>query len=196
MSPGRFRTLAGAAALAVCLLLTATAADPPRRDPRLELFSRGPANTAVFVTESSLAKIKLPAPIKISDGLTITHLGTGVFENEPKTGSILFRPADEVPLKPGLGFGWVMKVDSTESAVQVVEKFTLPKANGSWSVDPDSTQISDDGLTATTTEEHQFWDFIWRVWTLENGDPDGPHSFGLKVAGKEVPELKFKIVKK
>ena len=172
------------------------AEDKAAPDPRLELFSLGPANTAVLITESNLAKIKLPAPLKISDALTITHVGAGVFEKEAKTGSMLFRPGDEVPLKTGLGFGWVMKVDSTENSVQVVEKFTLPKPNGKWSVDPDTTSVSDDGLTATTTEDHGFWDFIWRVWTLEEGDPDGPHSFTLKIAGKVVAELKFKIVKK
>jgi hypothetical protein len=34
------------------------------------------------------------------------------------------------------------------------------------------------------------------VWTLEEGDPDGPHAFALSVAGKPVAELKFTITRK
>jgi hypothetical protein len=183
------------AVMAVPRIPTA-AAEPAAGETRHELFSAGPASTAVYVTASNLAKIKLAAPIKLSDSLTVTHIGVGVFEKEPNSGSMFFRPTTEVPLKTGLGFGWVMKVDSNDTSTQVVETFKLPRRNGTWSVDPNTTVVSDDGLTATTTEEHTFWDFLWRVWTLEDGDPDGAHSFGLKVAGKSVAELKFQIVKK
>ena len=171
------------------------AAEPPP-EPRFELFSRGPAGTAVLIAKSALDAIKLEKPVVISDTLTITHAGVGFFEKDGKSGPMLFRPSSEVPFKKGLGFGWVMKVDSTESQVSVEEKFTLPKKNDTWTVDPETTQISDDGLSATTTEVHTYWDFLWRVWTLEEGDPDGPHAFALGVAGKPVAELKFTITKK
>lgn len=170
------------------------AADPPP-EPRFELFSRGPDGTAVLISKSNLEALKLEQPVVVSDTLTITHAGVGYFEKDGKSGPMLFRPSNEVPFKKGLGFGWVLKVDSSDSQVAVEEKFTLPKQNGTWTVDPETTKISDDGLTATTTETHNFWDFLWRVWTLEEGDPDGPHAFALSVAGKPVAELKFTITK-
>ena len=168
----------------------------PAAEPKFEIFSRGPDGTAVMITKSNLEAIRLEKPVVVSEAMTVTHAGVGFFEKDGKSGPMIFRPASEVPFKKGLGFGWVLKVDSNESQVQVEEQFKLPKKNGTWTVDPDTTRISDDGLTATTTEVHTFWDFLWRVWTLEDGDPDGPHSFALKVGGKEVAELKFKILKK
>lgn len=175
--------------------VSAGAAEPPA-EPRFELFSRGPDGSAVVITKTNLDAIRLEKPVVISDALTVTHAGVGYFEKDGKSGPLMFRPSGEVPFKKGLGFGWVLKVDSSESQVQVEEQFTLPKKNGTWTVDPDTTRISDDGLTATTTEVHTFWDFLWRVWTLEEGDPDGPHSFAIKVGGKPVADLKFKILKK
>lgn len=172
-----------------------TAADPSI-EPRFELFSRGPGGTAVMITKSNLEAIKLEKPVVISETLTITHAGVGYFEKDGRSGPLLFRPSEEVPFKVGQGFGWVLKVDTTENQVEVVEKFTLPKKNGTWTVDPETTKISDDGLTATTTEIHTFWDFLWRVWTLEDGDPEGAHGFALSMAGKPVAELKFTIDKK
>ena len=171
------------------------AAGPPP-EPRFELFSRGPAGSAVLISKSNLEAIKLAQPVLVSETLTITHAGVGYFEKEGKSGPMLFRPSSEVPLKTGQGFGWVLKVDSAQSQVPVEERFTLPKPNGSWTVDPDTTKISDDGLSATTTEVHTYWDFLWRVWTMEEGDPEGPHAFALSVAGKPVAELKFTIKKK
>ena len=184
--------LAGLAALTA----GAEPAAGPAPEPRFELFSRGPADTAVLISKSNLEAIKLATPVVVSDTLTITHAGVGYFEKDGKSGPMLFRPASEVPFKTGLGFGWVMKVDSSQSQVPVEERFTLPKKNGTWTVDPDTTKISDDGLSATTTEVHTYWDFLWRVWTMEEGDPDGPHAFALSVAGKPVAELKFTIKKK
>jgi len=175
--------------------MQAIAAEPPA-EPRFELFSRGPDGSAVLISKTHLDAIRLEKPVVISDNLTVTHAGVGYFEKDGKSGPLMFRPASEVPHKKGLGFGWVLKVDSSESQIQVEEQFVLPKKNGTWTVDPDTTRISDDGLTATTTEVHTFWDFLWRVWTLEEGDPDGPHSFAIKVAGKPVADLKFKILKK
>ncbi len=170
----------------------ACAADTPA-EPRFELFSRGPAGTAVMITKSHLDSIKLEEPVVISETLTVTHAGAGYFEKDGRAGPLMFRPASEVPFKVGQGFGWVLKADTTENQGEVVEKFMLPKKNGTWTVDPDTTSISDDGLTATTTEVHRFWDFLWRIWTLEEGDPEGSHSFSLTLSGKHVAELKFRI---
>lgn len=185
--------------LAACLLgaggALAQAGEKPA-ERRYELFSRGPVESSVLITQSDLEKIKLAEPVVISDDLVITHAGVGFFEREGKTGPLLFRSSAEIPLKTGQGFGWVVKVDSSQRQTEVVEKFTLPRQNGKWTVDPETTQISNDGLTATTTDRFNFWDFLWRVWTLEDGDPDGPHSFGLSVGGKSLADLKFNIVKK
>jgi hypothetical protein len=184
-----------AGCLAALVAGRASAAEPPA-EPRFELFSAGPAATAVVISKSDLEAIKLKEPIVISDAVTITHAGVGYFDKEGKSGATVFRPSAEVPFKTGQGFGWVMKVDAKESQIEVEEKFSLPQKNGTWTVDPDTTKVSDDGLTATTTETHTFWDFLWRVWTLEDGDPVGPHSFSLTVAGKPVAELKFTITQK
>lgn len=183
------------AAVALAVVGSAPAAAPPP-EPRFELFSSGAAETAVMISKPALDAIKLEKPVVISDTLTITHAGVGFFEKDGKSGPMMFRPSNEVPFKKGQGFGWVLKVDATDSQVPVEEKFTLPKQNGTWTVDPETTKISDDGLTATTTETHNCWDFLWRVWTLEEGDPDGAHAFALSVAGKPVAELKFTITKK
>lgn len=191
----RFPALIAAACFAAHAAGHAPAAEPPA-EPRFELFSAGPEGTAVVISKTHLEAIKLKEPIVISDAVTITHAGVGYFEKDGKSGPTVFRPSSEVPFKTGQGFGWVMKVDATESQIAVEEKFTLPRKNGTWTVDTDTTKISDDGLTATTTETHTFWDFLWRVWTLEDGDPVGPHSFSLTVAGKPVAELKFTIIKK
>jgi hypothetical protein len=194
-SMSRLLTVLLLGCLAAVTAGAAPAAGPPP-EPRFELFSRGPGGTAVLISKSSLEAIKLAKPLVVSDTLTITHAGVGYFEKEGKSGPTLFRPSSEVPFKTGQGFGWVLKVDSSQSQVPVEERFTLPKQNGTWTVDPDTTKISDDGLSATTTEVHTYWDFLWRVWTMEEGDPDGPHSFALSVAGKPVAELKFTIKKK
>lgn len=171
-------------------------ADEKPAERRYELFSRGPAESSVLITHSDLEKIRLAEPVAISDDLVITHAGVGFFEKDGKTGPLMFRSSSEIPLKTGQNFGWVMKVDSTLRQAEVVEKFTLPRRNGKWTVDPETTQISADGLTATTTDRFNFWDFIWRIWTLEDGDPDGPHSFALSLGGKQAADLKFNIVKK
>jgi len=168
----------------------------PAPEPRLEIFSHGDAANAVMITRKDLDSIKLDQPIVVSEALTITHVGVGYFEKAGRSGPMLFRPSREVPFKVGQGFGWVMKVDATVSQTEVVEKFSLPKQNGTWTVDPDSTNISDDGLTATTTEVHVFWNFLWRVWSLEEGDPEGGHRFDLSVGGQPVAALDFSIGKK
>jgi hypothetical protein len=86
-------------------------------------------------------------------------------------------------------------VDSTLDDVVVVEEFVLPKKNRTWSVDTDQTKLSEDGLTATTTDTHGFWNFLWRVWTLEDGDPDGTHKFKITIGGKPAAEFSFEIKK-
>lgn len=183
-------------ALAVCFVAPDVVwAEGPAAapDPLIELASRGTPETTVFIKKSDLAKIKLATPVVISAELTITHAGTGVYEIDQATQSLRFTPTREIPLKPGSSFGWVMKASTTLDQVTVSEKFTLPKKNGTWTVDPNTTVISEDGLSATMTDTHRLWDTLWRAWTFEDGDPTGPHSFELSIDEKTAATLKFEI---
>jgi hypothetical protein len=170
------------------------AADP-KADPKIEIASRGAPESAVFIRRSALDKIKLPQPRKINDKLTVTHATTGIIEKDPGGAGFLFVPSTDVPLKNGVQFGWLMLVDATVSEIEVVEEFSLPKKNQTWNVDPDQTKISDDGLTATTRDTHFFWDFLWRVWTIEDGDPDGRHAFKIALGGQPAADLSFDVRK-
>lgn len=184
----------GLLALHLVTLGMACANEPPATlDPLVELASRGTPETTVFIKKSDLAKIKLATPVVISPDLTVTHAGTGVYEVDKTTQGLRFIPTREVPLKPGNSFGWMLKVSTTLDQVRVSEKFTLPKKNGTWTVDPETTVISEDGLSATTTQYHTVWDTLWRVWTFEEGDPTGPHSFELSIQDKTAATLKFEI---
>ncbi len=185
--------LAAAACAMLAVPHAVRAADPA--PPRVEIFSRGTPETTVSITTAELEKIKLEKPLVLADNLVVTHVGTGVFEADGKTGSTLFRATKEIPLKTGLSFGWLIRTQTTLRTVTVVESFKLPRQNGTWTVDPDTTKISDDGLTATTTDKHEVWDFLWRNWKLEERDPDGAHEFGIKIEDKDVAKLPFEIKK-
>ena len=167
----------------------------PKADPKIEIASRGAPETALFIRRSALDKIKLPQPRKISDKLTVTHATAGFIEKDASGAGYLFVPSAEVPLKNGVQFGWLMLVDSTLNDIEVGEEFSLPRKNQTWNVDPDQTSISDDGLTATTRDTHAFWDFLWRVWTIEDGDPDGRHAFKITLGGQPAAELSFEVRK-
>ncbi len=182
---------------ALALLFPAFADDPAPAppDPLVEVISGGTPETSVYVKKSDLAKIKLETPVVVSPQLTVTHAGVGKLEIDRKTRSMLFIPTTEVPLRTGASFGWLVKASTTLDQVTVAETFTLPKQNGTWSVDASRTTISDDGLSATTTYPQSIWDMVWNLWTFEDGDPDGPHAFELKIEDKPVATLKFDIVK-
>ncbi|MGI8604640.1 MAG: hypothetical protein ACR2OZ_16840 [Verrucomicrobiales bacterium] len=163
--------------------------------PRIEIFSRGGPEGGLFIKRDALLKIKFPQPVKINERVAVTHGAVGYMEKDSKNGGYLFVPANEVPLKTGTQFGWLLMIDSKLDEIEVVEEFSLPRKNQTWNVDADQTKISQDGLTATTTDNRWFWNFLWRVWTLEEGDPDGMHKFKIRLAGKVAGEFAFEIKK-
>lgn len=176
----------------VLLSATAAAADPPA--DRVEILSGGSPESSLYISRQALESLRLSAPVKVSDQLTLTHGGVGYLEQQ-RDGSYHFIPSKEIPLRTGLQFGWLLRVNTTLSSVVLKEEFSLPRKNQTWTVDPEHTRISADGLTAITEDSMFVWDFLWRAWTLEDGDPAGPHRFKLSLQGSEAIDLQFQIQK-
>lgn len=172
---------------------TAAPAEEPTADPLIELTSHGTTGMTVFIKKSDLAKMKLEQPVEVAPNLTVTHASAGLFEIDTASQKIRFIPTQKVPFKIGGAFGWLMKVSTTYHTLEVSETFTLPKKNGTWTVDPNTTTISEDGLSATTTDAHPLWDTLWRMWTFEDGDPQGPHSFEISLNKQKTVTLKFEV---
>ena len=99
-----------------------------------------------------------------------------------------------VPLLDGACYTWQLKLAKTKGAVEITEVFTLPSAPSSWGSVNDSTSISDDMLTATSTMSLTPEDgWIWHAWCVAEGDPTGDHLIVVKSGDEVLGEFPFQV---
>jgi hypothetical protein len=99
-----------------------------------------------------------------------------------------------IPLLDGACYTWQLKLAKTKGAVEITEVFTLPSAPSSWGSVNDSTTISDDMLTATSTMSLTPEDgWIWHAWCVAEGDPTGDHKIVVKSGDEVLGEFPFQV---
>ena len=161
----------------------------------------------ITVSAENLASLALEKPLAVAEGIRITHMGVGRFDQTPppaETGTdadltpprpaLSFTPANEIPFTPGNFFGWVVRFDTNRNNLTLTEEFVLP-APITISGGSGATVVSDDGKTATSPRDFPaLWDWTYNFWGLEEGDPVGDHEFGVFLGETEIARFKFKII--
>lgn len=102
-----------------------------------------------------------------------------------------------IPLLPGSCYNWWLKLGKTKGDVTVTEIFTLPSEPAGWGTVNDTTTISEDNLTSTTTmsltPDDQGW--IGHGWCVAEGDPTGDHHITIKAGTRVLGEFPFQVEK-
>ena len=100
-----------------------------------------------------------------------------------------------VPMLAGACYNWWLKLGKTKGDVEVSEAFTLPSAPASWGTVNDTTTISADKLTATSTmsltPDDEGW--ITHGWCVAEGDPTGDHKIVVKAGDRVLGEFPFQV---
>jgi hypothetical protein len=100
-----------------------------------------------------------------------------------------------IPMLAGACYNWWLRLSKSKGDVEVVEVFTLPSAPASWGSVNDTTTISEDMLTATSTmsltPDENGW--IGHGWCVAEGDPTGDHRIVVKAGDRVLGEFPFQI---
>ena len=174
-------------------LAPATADQAKKTDPgeiKVTIALGENGKTAIFIRKKHIPALKLKEAVKVADDLKITHAGTCKFIQN-KDGTMEVVPAKEIPMEPQKRFGWVFRAATKRDKIAFYELFTVPKAPN-WNK---NVTVSGDPNTAKTDIDAPVWDWIWRNWFFEDGDPTGKHLFTLKIEDKAIG-LEFQVVPK
>ncbi len=162
--------------------------DPGEKKVTIALGENG--KPSVYIRKKHISKLKLKEVVEVAEDLKITHAGTCMFIQK-KDGTMEVVPAKEIPMEPKKRFGWVFRANTTRDTLAFYELFTVPK-DPNWNK---NVSVSGDPKTAKTDLEEPVWDWVWRNWYFEDGDPLGKHMFTLKIEEKAIG-LEFEVVEK
>lgn len=138
------------------------------------------------------ASLLILAPAAFAQTVVETDFVLNITEAD---GSEIRESTTLIPLLPGACYTWWLKLAKVKGEVEVSEAFTLPSAPASWGTVNESTSISDDMLTATTTmslaADSEGW--IGHGWCVAEGDPTGGHQIVVKSGDKVLGTFPFQI---
>jgi hypothetical protein len=152
---------------------------------------------AIDLPPSLKPKIEPGYPRTLARGMIIKNARFGIWAPDI-SGIAQFQVASEVPLKDGVGFGWVVEIETSEHAIETVETLTLPTKPDSWGPTAESGEsiISEDGKSATTKREYPIHNgIVENFWSIAEGDPAGEYALILTYEGEVILEKSFTVKK-
>lgn len=149
---------------------------------------------------SSRAVIHEPgdASIRLAHDLEVMGVEVGTFERDPHTGTMTFRPVDELRMQPGTTYGWRAILKTPRREVSWEERLTLPSAPSQWGISP-SVTLSPDRRSATTRSSSHLPSSPSQLRELENywvftaGDPIGVYMIEVLIEGRRVATLAMRV---
>jgi hypothetical protein len=106
--------------------------------------------------------------------------------------------ATNIPLRPGLYFGWRIKLRAPHGKfAQVVERVTAPRPPATWGPLEKRRMVSADRSVATSPSTLRVRDdWIDRSnWMISEGDPAGAYQIEMQVNGRMAARLTFHLIK-
>ena len=147
----------------------------------------------------ALAAILLCAvPAAAGPGPQIVESVFGILEDDG-TGQQSFRQTHTVPLKPGVKFGWMLRLEPSSGIVRWREEYTQPTAPRSWGPEQIGSRgvkrrISADGRTSVMDREERIsGGVIISAWQIAAGDPPGLHIIRVTLENGQNAEFKFLV---
>lgn len=99
--------------------------------------------------------------------------------------------------RPGDAYGWVAKVKPTRGRVKFREiyEFPVPMKHIEKPTGVEMLSISEDGRTMTIEGEIEAGSNVLghASWTVDYGDPSGPHSMTLSLNGEEIRRFTYSV---
>ncbi|MBU1237407.1 MAG: hypothetical protein KJ634_14415 [Gammaproteobacteria bacterium] len=99
--------------------------------------------------------------------------------------------------RPGDVYGWVATVKPTRDRVKFREvyEFPVPMEHIEKPTGIETLSISEDGRTIVIEGEIEAGSNVLghASWTVEHGDPSGPHSMTLSLNGEEVQRFTYSV---
>jgi hypothetical protein len=108
----------------------------------------------------------------------------------------VFLPSKTVPLVPGQAYGWIIKLRTDKPEIKWREEFVLPSKPATWGPPgPIGTRTtSHDGRTTITEQTVAPEEgTIYHFWTVDPGDPEGPHVIRVFVEDSLVATFEFDV---
>jgi hypothetical protein len=106
---------------------------------------------------------------------------------------VRFLASQTVPFKPGQGYGWAVRVQTSRKTLRVREELILPAPAPHWLV-KEGTRISQGGRIATTTWNAEPKNgVIANFWGLAKGDPSGRYEVRVTLDGTPINTFMFSM---
>lgn len=99
-----------------------------------------------------------------------------------------------VPNTVGTCYAWRLRLGKTKTAVEITEVLRLPSAPETWAPGSDGSDISGDGLNATTALSLVPQDgWITHGWCVAEGDPAGRYRIEVSTGSKSLQVFGFEL---
>ena len=99
-----------------------------------------------------------------------------------------------VPMTDDACYSWRLRLGKTKEAVEIIEVLRLPSAPETWDPGSDASDISSNGLNATTTLSLVPDDgWITHGWCVAAGDPAGRYRIEVSTATKSLQVFGFEL---
>lgn len=99
--------------------------------------------------------------------------------------------------RPGDAYGWVATVRPTRGRVKFREvyEFPVPMEHIQKPTGIETLSVSEDGRTISIEGEMEAGSNVLghASWTVEHGDPSGPHSMTLSLNGEEIRRFTYLV---
>ena len=139
-----------------------------------------------------------PAHAMERQGPHIVESFFGIFEKSDGAAHDLAK-TNTIPLRPGVKFGWVIRLDTQAGIVRWREEYTQPAAPKTWGAQMIGTRgmkrtISADGRTSDIEREERISNgILLGAWEISEGDPPGLHVIRVTLENGETAEFKFLV---
>ena len=109
-------------------------------------------------------------------------------------GEQVVQSARVVPNIEGACYAWRLRLGKTKEAVEVTEVLRLPSAPENWDPGSDRSDVSSNGLNATTALSLVPEDgWITHGWCVAAGDPNGRYRIEVSTAAKSLQVFGFDL---
>jgi hypothetical protein len=110
------------------------------------------------------------------------------------SGEQVVQSARVVPATTGACYSWRLRLAKTKAAVEITEVLRLPSAPETWDPGSDVSDVSSDGLNATTALSLVPEDgWITHGWCVAEGDPTGRYRIEVSTATKSLQVFGFDL---
>lgn len=125
------------------------------------------------------------ATVERSPELRVEQVEFGMFIPDEQ-GEPSFVATDSLVKRPGYGYGWRAKIDTTRPRLTMRERLSLPEAPQVWGIN-ERVELSADRREATTTmlvTPRHGW--VYNAWWFTEGDPAGEYTIDVSLDGQQI----------